>query len=382
MMRRGWNQSKLAACVLAMTACSALLAPNVRAQEEQPQPPFGNKFPLPEEPPEPAAPTSGLAVRAAMGTPGADPVGGLPVTVQFVSRGSLIDQMESQLDEHGVLMIEDELPTGAPFQPLVYVKYDGVSYMGVGPQMGPGGQQQAVVEVTCYAVTEEEPAWRIQMHHVLLGQGPDIERQDGTVASVGVSEVIVIESEGDRTWIGRTEEGVAGHRTTAFPLPEGAAQEHVQLGAGFNGWKETTFREGWLVNQLPLMPGRSEFRFQYLVPADDGRATLALRSPAPVQQFMMIAPTELVAQADPRLQSMGERRMGEQVLSQYIMSGLEAGAAVDVTLDGLALTAEAEGGAEDKAGSPAKMVAIVGAGVIFVFGVIFVAGRLKQSGAS
>jgi hypothetical protein len=317
-----------------------------------------------------------------VGTPGASSVAGAPVTVQFIRQNSLVGQVETELDEHGVVTIEVELPAGMPFQPLVLIRYDGVTYTGVGPQMGPGGRSEAVVEVACYATTEEPPDWAIGMRHVLFDKGPAARREGGgTIGTAAVSEVIVVENEGDRTWIGETPEGRSGRRTTAFPLPAGVAQEHVQLGAGFNGWKETRVENGWLVNELPLMPGQTEFRFQYLVPADDGVATFALRTPIRIEQFMMIAPTELISQVDPKLQSMGERQMGERVLSQFMVSGLEGESVVDVTLAGLEpMAVEAEEEAEPS--SPAKMVAIIGAGAILIFAIIFVAARMKQSGGS
>ena len=136
--------------------CAVLLSAGAWAQHAGAE--GGNKFPLPggdagwiEEPhlfPLPGGedsqgaddapsmmPARGvLAIRAVQGTPGAEPIGQTKVTVQLYHRGMLLDTIETQLDEHGIVMLED-LPIDSAFQPVAQIEYAGVTYSVVGELM-------------------------------------------------------------------------------------------------------------------------------------------------------------------------------------------------------------------------------------------------------
>jgi hypothetical protein len=380
-MLRSVNRFHACMMLALLGACGVAMPSTALAQDDVPAT-YGNKFPIPDAPPAAQDAPRGLAIRATAGSPDGPSIAHAPVTVQFISQHAVIDSLDAELDEHGVLMIEDELPAHDSYQPLVLVQYDGVTYTAVGPVMGDGAQANAVIDITCYAVTDEEPDWHVTMRHVLMDRGPDINTEAGTRPTIAVSEVLVLQNDGVRTWVGQVGSGTAGHRTTVFPLPAGVAQEHIQLDAGFNGWTETIFTQGALVNQLPLMPGSTEFRFQYLVPASDKPTTLQLPAPATINQLLFIGPQDLVSGVDPRLQHMGSRPMGERMFSQYMSSGLDANDdAVEVTLAGMTPLADAPA-ANVSGGSNAKLVTVIGVGLIVLIAVVMMLARGRKSAAS
>src|SRR5690606_29060756 len=152
-------------------------------------------------------------------------------------RGSHIDTIEIELDEHGVALVED-IPVAMGFQPLVKVAYSGVTYQKAGEVMDASRPHQ-MIEVVCYELTQDPPPWKVRMRHVMVTLAPD---------GVEVTEVLVVENPTDRTWIGRPRAGAGQGEgkaiTTIFPVPAGALQ--VTLGRGFHEWCCTTQAENRL----------------------------------------------------------------------------------------------------------------------------------------
>lgn len=305
----------------------------------------GNKFPLPVASTEGAGAdamsrrTGTLAIRAVQGTPGGPPIIDAAVEVQLYHRGMLVESIQTRLDAHGVVMLED-LPLAMDVQPIVLVTHADLVYQKVGAVMDRRNPEQSI-EVTCYEVTDEEPLWKVRMRHVMVSSAPD--GSDG----LHVTEVMMVENPGDRTWAGTLRPSLDRPVTTAFILPDGAMG--VSLGRGFHDWCCTTLDEQSgtsarygsrhaLLNHLPIMPGSTEMIFSYIVPARRGIADIDITAPAApggVDHLMVLVPDGLETSSVEGLHASGTDMMGEKAVRRFMAAGLGSGDRVALRVAGL-----------------------------------------------
>jgi hypothetical protein len=327
----------------------------------------GNKFPLPgddlQEADAPASlPSKGsLAIRAVQGTPGAEPIGRTKVTVQLYHSGMLLDTIETQLDEHGVVMLED-LPVDSAFQPVAQVEYAGVTYSVVGELMDAEHPQQKL-DVPCYEVTEETPPWKVRIRHLIVTP---------IAAGLTVTEVMVLQSSGVRSWLG-TPRPDGKRTTTVFTLPAGATE--VTLGQGFHDWCCSTLEDGKLVNHLPLMPGTTLMRYSYRIPVTDGAAAIDITAPAEVESMIVLLPADMKVQTQ-ELEPGTMPGMGDPNAQTYVASNLAAGAKANLKLAGLRTT-EIVTASGDQSGA-AKVIAIVGGALVLLIAAVVLFRRPKN----
>jgi hypothetical protein len=277
----------------------------------------------------------------------------------------LFDTIETRLDEHGVTVLEN-LPAGMDVQPIVQVIYKDMTYQKVGTLLNAASPQQSL-EVTCYEPTEDAPDWVIRMWHVMMDRRPP---------GLFVTEVMVVEHPGDRTWLGTGAGEGAKPVTTIFALHERA--QDVQLGAGFHDWCCTTQTPGRLVNHLPLMPETTQFKFNYLVPAEDGEVVVDLMAPAPSDTLLVIFPDDITVQSVEGLALSGTDRGGPRPVVAYTTANLATGDRARLTLADLAaapILGDGGGGAV----SIAKIAAAVGGGILLVLAVVVVLVRSGRS---
>lgn len=362
--------SILSACIIVIAAAT------VSAQEAGPEPApsiefnspeTGEKFPWPQSAVNSFSATQGvkgtLAIQAVQGTPGGPAIGAVEAEVELVHRGMTLNTIKIKLDEHGVAMIED-LPVSMGVQPIVRVFYDDLTYQVAGGWMDATHPQQKL-EVICYESTENPPAWRVLMRHVMISPAPE---------GVQVTEVLVIENPDDVTWTG-VKGSPAKKITTSFKLPEGAT--NVSLGRGFHEWCCSTLTNGVLMNHLPLMPQTTEMIFGYTLPARKGAAVLDITAPAAVQHTMILAPQSIKVDSTSGLTDNGLQSMGETSVRAYMASGLSAGEKVTITLAGLRSPASPT--TASAAQSIARIIAIIGGGLILVAALAVIVYHSKKS---
>lgn len=299
-------------------------------------------------------PGGSIAVRAVQGTPGAPPVGAAAATVQLYHRGVLVETIAAPLDEHGVALVEG-LPLDMDIQPVAQVVFHDLTYQQIGTVMDAEHPRQSL-EVVCYEPTEELPAWSVSMWHVLIDRLPQ---------GYAVTELLVVENPGVRSWVGAPgpvapgPERDARRVTIAFPLPANATD--VRLARGFHDWCCTTRSRESLLNHLPLMPQRTEYKFSYVLPAQPGESVeVGARAPAPVGQLMVILPADIHVSAAKGLNFTGKQDAGSAHLAAYMASGLLPGDVASVTLASAAAPA-GEGHA-----AAARIAAAVGGGLLLL----------------
>jgi hypothetical protein len=334
---------------------SAPAAPVRTVAHQQPQTVAspGNKFPLPAAAPRQQAQRTGsIAVRATQGTPGAEAIGSVPISIELYHRGTLIDTLDAHLDEHGVALIED-LPVSMGFQPLVKVFYSGVTYQKVGHIMDPTRSQQ-MIDIVCYELTEVPPPWKKRMRHAMIGLAPD---------GIQVTEVIAVHNPTERTWTGTPPAPATGGEeekavSTQFLIPPGAIQ--VTLGDGFHDWCCSTLGDDRIMNHIPLVPGTTEMIFAYYLPARRGAVTLELNSLTDVDHLMVIVPESLTMSSYSGITATGQDNINNNPVQLYTGTNMSAGQPVRMVLTGLNASESVA------AGTIAKIVAGAGGGLILI----------------
>ena len=303
---------------------------------------------------EPRAPGA-LTIRAVQGTTGGPVVAATDVEVEYFKGNNRLSHVTAQLDGSGRLIIDD-VPTGT--RPLVRIRYDGVWYQDVGPEMD-AARGPTSMDVTVYATTEIAPAWRIVERVVT------VVRQD---SGLKVSEAVIAENPSDRTWLGGTPDTRGQRPTVVLSLPENAAG--IELESGFHGWCCTAMADRVLSIQMPLMPGRAAFSFSYQVRPVGGRADLRWAAPVRSGRTVFILPDDAavggtvnavagtpgILDGRARIYEAAELGPGEE--AGVVLTGL-------VTASDVLTTSELAGSAKVVIVLGSGLVLLVGAGLVF-----------------
>jgi hypothetical protein len=304
------------------------------------------------------APTGTLTVKAVLVNGGtSSPVPGAQARVDLFHDGKAFKEYKVLLDEHGTAVLSG-LPVVMGVAPLAIVEYKGLTYTEGGPTMD-AANREASVEVKVYDTTEEAPAWRIPMRHVMVTP---------SASGVAVTEMVVTENPTDKTWLGLNPPDEKGNRTTVnLTLPKGAAD--VTLESGFHGWCCTSFEGGELKIKMPMMPGQKGFKFSYTVARDGGAGTpLSVASAAPVEHLMFLLPEDgtSVSPAPDSAELKAESAVqGGMAVRMFQCDALRTGQAAGLLISG-APTAGPRAG--DSRAWPAQTWIGIGAGALVVGG--------------
>ncbi len=315
-----------------------------------------------DDAPPPRAPedvTGRLAIQALQGTPGGPEIRDAEVEVILYHQKIAVKTINTSLDEFGVVVIED-LPISQGVTPVVRIKHAGVTYQEAGTLMGPAQPIQKI-EVTVYEVTDTPPPWSVAIRQVMLTRAPE---------GLKVTEVVVNENPTKETWLG-TPQDQGDPVTTGVSIPETA--EQLTLGTGFHDWCCTTLDGGELVNHLPLMPHITEMNFSYIVPSEEGSASLRFAAPAGVSQMVVIVPDDVVVDDFSGIELGGRSKIADTMVRYYTADKLEAGQAVTLTVSNLSSVSPVAPAAEkpDRPPVPDQKTAGFGSMVMSVGGGLF-----------
>lgn len=305
-----------------------------------------------------AGPKGTLAVRAIQGTVNGPKVGSDEVELYLVHRGQAVKQIKTRLDENGMVMIDD-VPVGIGVQPVVRIKHAGVLYQEAGPMMD-AATPRASMNVTVYEVTDEQPKWKVVQRQVMAARLP---------TEMDVVEVVTVENEGDRTWLGRPANEEGRRDTVVLGLPEKA--EQFNLENGFHGWCCTSYADGGLHVQMPLMPGRMTYRFSYIVPIVEGSADLRFSSVVATDMATVVVPDDGAGLEAAAVEPAGTENVQGARVRRFNAARVEAGKPVGVLLTGMGSAAAVSGPAPEAAkGLPVWVMTGAGVAVVACLGLI------------
>ncbi|MDD4889303.1 MAG: hypothetical protein PHU85_05185 [Phycisphaerae bacterium] len=224
-----------------------------------------------------------LIVRAVQGTKGGPVVVGEPVVVELYRMGQAVGKFNGKLDDRGMAVF-DALPVGMGAQALVTVTHAGVPFRNVSPPMDEEHPDQSA-KLTLYETTDTPPAWRITMRHIMVAPGDN----DG----VYVKEILVLDNPSDRVWTGQANK--AGERSTmVFALPVDPVKFDIAESLAFDRHSaKFDGKTGQLTVVQPLLPGKSQYQFGYLLASTKGKLSLTVTAPQATSQLMVSMPKEL-----------------------------------------------------------------------------------------
>lgn len=227
-----------------------------------------------------SAPTGRLTVRAVLASEGkTTPVPGAEAHIHLFHNNKPFKEIKVLLDEQGSAVVAD-IPVVMGVVPLVRVQYQGLTYQETGRPLD-AATRDGTIEVKVYESTEDTPAWRIPMRHLMIKPGD---------ASATVTELVIVDNPSQKTWLGKDPDEKGNRATVDLCLPEGARE--VTLESGFHGWCCTSLQGRVLRVRMPMMPGQARFRFSYSVPAGGGAASIGVTSPVPVDHMMFLLPDD------------------------------------------------------------------------------------------
>ena len=308
-----------------------------------------------------------ISIRAVQGTKDAPVPAGDKVILELTFGDGLVRAIEGTLDKNGVWLL-DGLPLDLPFTPRAIVHHAGLEYPVQGGAMDMAQPVQKL-KVDVFETTPTEPPWHVQMWAIQVGSTPH-----GPV----LTQNLMIQNLSDRVWLGMLQDD-GSHVSLVFPLPPECAPKSVFPGQGFVPG-QTRLVAGGLEHTAPLWPGSQLYSAQCLLGKKDGQARVELVAPAGVDQLAVILPPDSTQLASDQLQAGKSSHMGRI----YRMAEVHRGQKVTFTLSGMPeMSGSGPAGSEaDKPASSAKIVAMVGGGVILAIALVVAFLKPKKGAAA
>lgn len=298
-------------------------------------------------------PKGTLTIRGVQSSKGGASLAGDEVEITLLHRDVSVKQFRGALNEQGVLVVDD-VPIGIAVNPIVRIRHGGVQYQDEAKEMS-AQATSAELEVKVYEVTDDAPAWTTTVRSLIAEKHPGF---------FAVSEMVVVENPGDRTWLGAPPDEQKRRATVSFVLPEGASD--VSLVQGFHGWCCSALKGRTLSVQMPLMPGQMTYKFVYRVPMRSEGTPIEVAMPVPAGRIAVLLPDDGTRAESTTLIEGPASGVGAARLRMYEAKHVDAGREVGVRLLPPAREASVDTNARAGASTPSTMSIAIGAGVLGV----------------
>lgn len=255
------------------------------------------------------------------GTAGAaGSLGGLPVRLYVFAGDTLKDTLRATTDAQGMFRFEG-VPGSSGSLAVAVVEYAGVQYESA--MLDLSAAPECNGDIAVYETTTDDSALQLAHSHLIVEMG---------AGQLEVAEVLTLENNGDRTYVGAGEVVPNRRATAQVPLPVGAtdvafslqevAEAMVRTGQGF-------------VDTRPISPGRHQYRLSYVLPCKDTSYSLVkpVLYPLAAVDILIAAPGAEVEA--PGLQNLGSREASGVSYVHLGGGSLAPGADVVIRLSGL-----------------------------------------------
>jgi hypothetical protein len=293
--------------------------------------------------------------RVANGTAGGGSTAGLPVTLTIFGPATAGEptKRETVADETGAFTFE-QVPLSADTAYQLATVYANVEYFS-DPGSLASADQLADQVLTVYETTSDPSAIRASMVHVVI-------QADKENRSLLVSELIIINNSGDRTYVGpAADDPQKRPETLRFALPPDAVDVAIIDGLLPEDLIGTDFG---FTDTSPWVPGVRQAAFSYSLPyrGSDYVFRITLDFPADTVNVLMPKGEANLESGSPFTQD--ETALQGQPYVRARAENLEAGAPIQAILTGLP-----RGGGGSGVQSTIFVVLVVAAlGVLAVFG--------------
>jgi hypothetical protein len=243
----------------------------------------------------------------------------LQAYVNYVNSG---EAMITQTDSNGEFKFED-LDTSGEYDYVVSVNYRYADYYS-DRIVFDDGKASYNVDLQVFEATEIDDSLIIQMAGTVISPQGNM---------VMVTEYVVVENTGDKTYIGTLIDGSDERRATIqFPVPADVIE--LQAEAGFvEGC--TIMGTDSIIDTLPLYPGLTEYSYSYSVQVTSDSYALVKSMDLPVETMIAeIADQGHEVLCDGLNQEASVER-DSQLFTTFKGEEIEAGAPMMITINGL-----------------------------------------------
>ncbi|MDP6635027.1 MAG: hypothetical protein QGG42_09030 [Phycisphaerae bacterium] len=263
-----------------------------------------------------------IAIKAVQGTKGGPKVAYDEVTVELYGHGGKMRTIETKLDAHGVVTIEN-LPLVPPFRPRVFIKHAGTSYTQDGGVIDAGHPTQDI-SVTVYETSDSDPKWEVAMWHLIV--------QPAEQGGLEVLETLAVRNPADTAYLGAAD--AEGRRTSvALSLPKGVEKIEQMSGALHSCCASIV--AGRLLSKAPITPGTSQLKMGYVIPTPAGKVDVALVAPAPAKQLLIFVPKDMKGFSSDTLKPGDVFTVHDRPMQSYILSDISAGQEMSFVIEGI-----------------------------------------------
>ena len=311
--------------------------------------------------------TGTLTIKAIQGTRNGPAPAGDEVVIELFARTGMRN-ISAKLDPQGQTVL-DKFQFEGPSQARVTVRHADVPYQAVTGLLHADQPNQSI-EVVVYETTSKPVDWHVLMRHVMVQPTPD---------GLQAMEMFVIRNPSDRAYI--SEPGPDGQRTSiSLTVPPHAAQVAA---SGMFDECCAKVEPGKLTSTQALVPGNTQVRMGYVVPAQNGKTTLELTAPAPVAVLSVFLPEKGPEVQTQGLQAGEPLKRGDSRMRTYRAGEMEPGQTVSLVIGPAAGGPGAGGGIGGPvAGHEALIMIAAGALVLIALAGLAALRRKRRAAAA
>jgi hypothetical protein len=257
------------------------------------------------------------------GTAGGGSTAGLPVTLTIYGLGEPTTR-ETLTDEAGAFTFE-EVPVSPEAAYQLVAVYADIDYISFLSSLA-SAEELADQELEVYETTSDPSAIRASLLHVVI-------EADEESQSLVVSELIVVDNSGDRTYVGEAaDESQQRPETLRFSVPSDALEVGIIDGLLVEDLITT---DSGFTDTSPWVPGSRQVAFSYSLPYEgsDYVFRTSLDLPTDTVSILMPKGKASLASESPFIQE--ETVFEGQAYLRARAENLEAGAPIQAILTGL-----------------------------------------------
>lgn len=271
------------------------------------------------------------------GTAGTAPkLAGLQVRLYLFSGNTLKETRKADSNAQGAFRF-DTVPTGSAWTAITSVEYAGVEYEGKPLDLTNGTDFSS--DVTIYETTTEDQALKVDRSHLIIEMG---------VGQLEVTELVVLNNTGDRTYVG-SQEVVPNRRATArVALPTGASD--VSFSSEDVGGAMVRTGEGF-VDTRPIIPGTQQYVLSYALPAEGSTYNLTKPIAYPTAAIDVLVDAPGAEVNAPSLNRLGVRQAEGRDYQHLGGQSLQKGADLTIRFTGLGQPSSAQTSRQGSSGS-------------------------------
>lgn len=183
----------------------------------------------------------------------------LEIILYRYKENKVAEVARTQTDPDGSFLFKG-LDTDKQISYYAYTKYKGAEYLSTMTHFT--GKKELSFYLQVYETTDQDKDIKIKMHHILL------ETDNNTRDTFGVREIMIVENQGNKTYIGSKEVEPGKRETLRISLPKNAKNIQSMFPMVLNSLRDlstvTAFGPGTkrIIFSYTIKPGGADYKFE------------------------------------------------------------------------------------------------------------------------